>query len=127
MMKAMLGAALLATATLVAGTAPETQAAAGLEMRPDTAGKAVFLGKGNCHVCHGPNAKGTVLAPDLTDGEWINIDGSAAAIAKLVKEGVAEPKKYPSAMPAMGGASLTDAEVQAVAAYVHSLRAADAK
>ena len=127
MIKAILGAALVGTAALAASGAPAAETAAGVVMRQDTTGKAVFLGKGNCHVCHGPNGKGTVLAPDLTDGEWINIDGSVAAIAKLVKDGVAEPKKYPSAMPAMGGGSLTDAEIQSVASYVHSLRSAETR
>ena len=33
------------------------------------------------------------------------------------------PKNAPAPMPARGGAQLTDAEVEAVAAYVHSLSA----
>ena len=31
-------------------------------------GEAIFKGKGNCFTCHGREAKGTTLAPDLTDG-----------------------------------------------------------
>jgi len=87
----------------------------------DTAGKAIFTGKGICYACHGANAKGTPLAPDLTDGKWINIDGSLASIARVVKEGVPAPKEHPAPMPPMGGAQLTDAEIQAVAQYVFSL------
>jgi mono/diheme cytochrome c family protein len=64
-----------------------------------------------------------MLAPDLTDAAWLNIDGSVEAIVRLVKEGVAQPKEHPAPMPPMGGAQLTDAEVQAVAAYVKSLSA----
>ena len=91
-------------------------------MAQDTAGgKAIFTGKGNCFACHGPDAKGTPLAPDLTDAKWINIDGSLAAIVQLVKTGVAQPKEHPAPMPAMGGATLTDKELQAVASYVYSL------
>ncbi|MGH7552222.1 MAG: c-type cytochrome [Longimicrobiales bacterium] len=89
----------------------------------DTTGKAIFLGKGNCHVCHGKDAKGTPLAPDLTDAELLNIDGKLESISKLVKAGVPAPKKHPAPMPPMGGMTLSDAEVQAVAAYVFSLRA----
>lgn len=124
MIKVIVFAALLGAAALAPLDAPAPVTPASVLVVADTAGKAVFLGKGNCHVCHGPNAKGTVLAPDLTDGEWLNTDGTVAGIAKIVKEGVAAPKKYPSAMPAMGGGNLSDAEIQAVAAYVHSLSAA---
>ena len=84
-------------------------------------GKAVFQGKGNCHTCHGANGTGTELAPNLTDGEWLNINGSLAAIKGLIRSGVPKPKKFPGAMPAKGGAELTNAEIDAVAAYVHSL------
>jgi mono/diheme cytochrome c family protein len=74
-----------------------------------------------CFACHGQDAKGTQLAPNLTDAEWINIDGTYDAIINVVKTGVATPKNAPAPMPAMGGASLDDAGVRAVAAYVWSL------
>ena len=85
------------------------------------AGRALFVGPGNCQMCHGANAKGTPLAPDLTDATWLNVDGSYAAIAGLVRTGVAKPKKFPAPMPPMGGASLAPAQVCALAAYVYSL------
>ena len=47
-------------------------------------------------------------------------DGSWAGIAKTITEGVAQPKKYRSPMPAMGGAQLTPQQVKEVAAYVWS-------
>jgi len=101
--------------------APAVTVGAAAVMAQDTSGKAIFTGKGNCFACHGADAKGTPLAPDLTDAKWLNIDGSLAAITKLVKEGVAAPKEHPTPMPAMGGATLTDKELQAVASYVFSL------
>ncbi len=85
------------------------------------AGRGIFTGPGNCQMCHGADAKGTPLAPDLTDATWLNVDGSYAAIAGLVRSGVAKPKKYPAPMPPMGGASLAAGQVCAVAAYVYSL------
>jgi mono/diheme cytochrome c family protein len=85
-------------------------------------GRAVFHGKGNCSTCHGANALGTPLGPNLTDAEWLNIDGSLDSIRVIVERGVAKPKRYPAPMPALGGAKLSRAEVQAVAEYVHSLR-----
>ena len=74
-----------------------------------------------CVACHGPDAKGTPLAPNLTDAEWIDSDGTYDAIINIVKTGVPQPKNAPAPMPPMGGASLTDDQVRAVAAYVWSL------
>jgi len=74
-----------------------------------------------CVACHGPDAKGTPLAPNLTDSEWINTDGSYQGIISIVQNGVPQPKQYPSPMPPMGGASLTEQQVREVAAYVWSL------
>jgi mono/diheme cytochrome c family protein len=84
-------------------------------------GRAVFTGAGNCFACHGANAKGTALAPNLTDAQWLNIDGSYASIAALVRTGVAKPKQHAAPMPALGGAALNGSQVCAVAAYVYSL------
>ncbi|HVA58061.1 MAG TPA: c-type cytochrome [Gemmatimonadaceae bacterium] len=84
-------------------------------------GRAVFSGSGTCFACHGPNAKGTALAPNLTDPQWLNIDGSYASIVGLVRTGVPKPKQHAAPMPALGGATLTGAQVCAVAAYVYSL------
>jgi cbb3-type cytochrome c oxidase subunit III len=87
----------------------------------DSVGKAIFTGKGLCAACHGPDAKGTALAPDLTDGTWLHADGTVESIAQVVKAGVAAPKEHPAPMPPMGGASLSPDQVKAAAAYVHSL------
>lgn len=117
------GVAFVVGAAAVERPAAERTAAAATSfvVAQDTAGKAIFTGKGICYACHGANAKGTPLAPDLTDGTWINIDGSLASIARVVKEGVSAPKQHPAPMPPMGGAQLTDAEIQAVSQYVFSL------
>ena len=98
----------------VAGTPP-----AGATAEMVTAGQATF---GTiCVACHGPDAKGTQLAPNLTDAEWIKVDGPYAAIQGVVKTGVPTPKTHPAPMPPMGGGSLTDDQVKAVSAYVWSL------
>jgi cbb3-type cytochrome c oxidase subunit III len=86
-----------------------------------TAGQQIFSAVGNCYTCHGPDAKGTALAPNLTDGEWLNIDGTFASIQQNVKTGVPQPKQFPAGMPAMGGASLSDDQIRQVSAYVWSL------
>ena len=84
-------------------------------------GRTVFSGAGNCYACHGANAKGTAMAPDLTDATWLNIDGSYASIIWLVRSGVARPRQHPAPMPALGGAALNRRQLCAVAAYVYSL------
>ena len=110
-------------ATPVPATAPALAAAGcpAVDAAEMKQGRAVFSGPGNCQSCHGGNAKGTPLAPDLTDRQWLNGDGSFASIAQLVRTGVPRPKQHPAAMPPMGGASLTSEQVCAVAAYVYSL------
>ena len=90
-------------------------------VRQDTSGKAIFTGKGICHVCHGPDAKGTPLAPNLTDAEWLNGDGSEKMLIATIKAGVASPKKHPAPMPPMGGTQLTDREILSLARYILTL------
>ena len=85
-------------------------------------GQQIFTGKGMCQTCHGPTATGTPLAPNLTDQEWLNIaSGEWTEIQGVVRNGVPTPKQHPSPMPPMGGAQLSDQEIQAVAAYVYSV------
>jgi glucose/arabinose dehydrogenase/mono/diheme cytochrome c family protein len=79
------------------------------------------LGGATCAGCHGADAKGTPLAPDLTDDKWIWGDGSLASITGIIRQGVPAPKQHTGAMPPMGGAQLTPAQLAAVGAYVYSL------
>ncbi len=84
-------------------------------------GQQIFSGVGNCYTCHGPDAKGTALAPNQTDSVWINIDGSYQSIMSTVKTGVPNPKEHPAPMPPMGGAQLTDKQIHDVAAYIYAI------
>jgi mono/diheme cytochrome c family protein len=107
--------------------APETAAPApanlpaGITAAQVAEGKTIFTSTGNCFTCHGPDAKGTPLAPDLTDNVWLNIDATYPSMVKLVTDGVPKPKQHPAPMPPKGGAALTDQQVNDVAAYVWSL------
>lgn len=74
-----------------------------------------------CWSCHQQNGVGGPLAPPLNDQTWINVDGTYPAIVNVVKTGVPQPKQFPTPMPPMGGAQLTDEQVNAVAAYVYSI------
>ncbi|MGH7510424.1 MAG: c-type cytochrome [Gemmatimonadales bacterium] len=87
-------------------------------------GERIFHGQEGgaaCSTCHGQNATGSQLAPDLTDDRWLNGDGSYEFIVNIVTQGVLNPKEHPAPMPPMGGASLSPEQVRAVAAYVYSL------
>jgi mono/diheme cytochrome c family protein len=110
------------TTTTADGTAATTGAAmpAGVTADMIASGEKQFKG-GVCIACHGADATGTAMAPNLTDSEWINIDGSYDAIKSTIKTGVPTPKSHPAAMPPMGGAQLTDQQIAEIAAYVYSI------
>jgi mono/diheme cytochrome c family protein len=87
-------------------------------------GDRVFHGRvggAPCAGCHGSDAKGSPLGPDLTSSHWLWGDGSLASITKIITDGAPHPKQYPGVMPPMGGAQLSPDEVSAVAAYVWAL------
>jgi len=85
-------------------------------------GQALFSGMGTCTICHGPDAKGTTLGPDLTDDQWLNIPGrDYEAMVNVVMNGVPTPQQYPGPMMPRAATSMTDDQVRAVAAYVYTL------
>lgn len=114
---------LLALAALLVGTGAPAQALPdGVTPRMVAEGRRLFEGRGLCAGCHGARATGAV-GPDLTDAEWWHSDGSYEAIARQILAGVPPGTARSGVpMPPRGGSSLSEAEVRAVAAYVHSLR-----
>jgi len=87
-------------------------------------GERIYRGQvagATCTGCHGEDAGGTSIGPSLISGKWIWGDGSYASIAKIITEGVAQPKLYRAPMPPMGGAQLTADQVNAVAAFIWSV------
>ena len=111
------------------GAAPAATAPASLDPSTITPqmlalGDSLFhglIGATSCQACHGPDGKGGVVAPDLTDTTWLHSDGSFEAIYKQVETGVSAPKQFTSVMPPFGGAPLTPEKHLAVAAYVYRL------
>jgi mono/diheme cytochrome c family protein len=86
-----------------------------------TKGEVLFHGSGNCYACHGSKAEGLV-GPNLTDAEWIHSKGSYDEIVAQINHGVPKAEsKSGIEMPPKGGGTLTDDDVKAIAAYVHSL------
>lgn len=109
-----------------AAAAPAAPAApvalpAGVSQADYDAGQQLFAAGGNCFSCHGMDASGGPLGPNLRDGEWLHGDGSIDAIAQTIQVGVAQPLQYPAAMPAMGGAQLSPEQVRQIAAYIFAL------
>ena len=93
-------------------------------------GERVFHGEaagGTCAGCHASDGKGSEVGPDLTSGQWLWGDGSVKAIASTIRTGVTKPKGTSGAMPPLGGAALSPADVDAVAAYVWALGHAGAR
>ena len=69
----------------------------------------------NCSACHGADAKGdrTMGAPNLTDAIWL-YGNSTERLTEVISKGPF------GVMPPWGG-RLSEAEIRAVATYVHSL------
>jgi mono/diheme cytochrome c family protein len=113
---------------VILAAAPATAAAQAAGARPQgvtpdmvAKGKKVFSGAGLCLACHGPDGKGTI-GPNLTDKEWLHVDGSFEQIVKLVLAGVDQAaSKTGQIMPPKGGSSINEADARAVAAYVWTL------
>lgn len=81
-----------------------------------------LFGTAGCAACHGPDARGTPLAPNLHDETWLNVSSrNYQEIIQLIRTGVDDPREAPAPMPPMGGANLTDEQVNQLAAYVVSL------
>jgi mono/diheme cytochrome c family protein len=97
-------------------------AAPGLVSPADSAaGETVYRGAGRCLSCHGTTGEGVAqLGPSLRDERWIVGDGSPAAIARAVRDGVSPPREFPIAMPAYAG-QLPEEAIARVAAYVYAL------
>ena len=88
-------------------------------------GKTLFeTAANNCTRCHNADAKGNNRGPNLTDSVWVQIDGSYPEIVRIINEGVPAAKikgSYQFPMAPKGRATLTDAQVGSIAAYIWSL------
>jgi cytochrome c oxidase cbb3-type subunit 3 len=121
-MNARIGAGFLATVLIVLAAPASAQTASPAPSPAVIArGDSLFHGAGNCYACHGAKAEGLV-GPNLTDAEWIHSKGTYEDIVKQIHEGVPkEQAKSGIPMPPKGGSTISDDDIKAVAAYVHSL------
>ncbi len=104
------------------GAEAEVTLAQGVTQEQYDLGKELFAGQGGCQACHGPNGSGSTLGPNLADDQWLHVSSpDPAAIAGVIRNGVAQPLEFPAPMPPMGGASLDDQQIEALAGYIASL------
>jgi cytochrome c5 len=114
----------------VSSPSPSTAPAAKPAMPPGVtatmiaSGDSIFNNR-SCKNCHLVGGIGGPRAPNLTDTQWIHIDGSYDSIVKLVTSGFTKAeqvdKTYQFSMNPRGGVNLTDDQIRSVAAYVYSL------
>jgi len=96
----------------------------GATMQQVELGNRIFHGQaanGTCSGCHGGDAGGSPQGPPLNSGHWMWSDGSLAGLRQTIEKGVSHPKQYQGVMPPLGGAPLSKADLDAVAAYVWSV------
>ena len=104
-----------------APAAPAVALPAGVTQAMVTSGRQIYTGPADCSTCHGSDGRGSPLGPNLTDREWLNIDGSYDAIVRVITTGVPNPRQHSQSMPPKGGSNITDEQVRSVAAYVYSI------
>jgi mono/diheme cytochrome c family protein len=81
---------------------------------------------GSCQRCHGQKGVGAQNGPSLVTGPWIHSDGAFDAIVATITNGVPRTsikdttRRFPM-NPRGGPMNLSDAQVQAVAAYVYTI------
>jgi glucose/arabinose dehydrogenase len=103
--------------------APSASPAPALPTPPGATAEQVARGMGlftdgSCAACHGQDASGGAIGPNLTTGSPLWTDGSLAQITDVISKGVPAPKQYRSPMPPMGGAQLSPDDLAAISAYV---------
>jgi mono/diheme cytochrome c family protein len=80
---------------------------------------------GQCGRCHQANGTGGPRGPDLTDNQWLHIDGSLESIREIIVSGVPEARlkdnSRQSGMPPATDLVTDENELTDLAAYVHSL------
>ena len=85
-------------------------------------GRAIFHGKGTCHVCHGEKLEGSQIAPTLKPHAWRDAkNGEFANIYYVATHGV------PSTLMVSHPGGISSTEALAAASYVWSVGQGKAK
>ena len=85
-----------------------------------TAADGASLYAKKCLMCHGAGGSGTAMGPKLAGSDFIK--GAAVAIKNVISTGIAmDAKRYPNFPMTMPKVALSDAELDAVVAYLKGL------
>ena len=105
----------------IAALVEQVRALAGAEHDAALAAEGAPLFADNCTACHGENGMGDreLGAPNLTDAIWL-YGGDRETLTETITY-----SRY-GVMPPWGAPRLTEAQVQAVATYVHQLGGGEA-
>ena len=80
---------------------------------------------GFCAKCHNSGGGGGERAPNLTDAEWTQCDGTVDGIRAVIISGVPKDKHskpdYQFGMNSAAKMNLDDTTIDALATYIHSL------
>ena len=102
--------------------------AAAQELPPGVTAEKIKMGEElyqseGCVTCHGADSKGKPgMTSDNTDSEWKFAEGGTfEALVKTIKEGLTPPQAGGMPMPSAASRELTDAQVEALAAYAWSV------
>jgi len=118
----MWGIAGVATVLLTVDV-PVQEPPGGVTPKLIASGDSIYRRAG-CGTCHGEAGRGLAdTGSDLTDESWTFTDGSFRGIIRLISSGVtAEESTHGMPMPPKAAVFLTPDEIEAVSAYVWSLR-----
>lgn len=89
-------------------------------VRDVSAGMALY--KAKCSPCHGPEGKGTMMAPALKGNDWVKASSSGAISEVILKGRQGKGKKYENFfndMPPTSG--VAEGDVSAIIDYLKSL------
>lgn len=111
---------------------PQTARGADVQTKVLLRGSVLFH-QSNCRKCHysgaagGPSARG----PSLVDDEWLHCDGSVTGIKEVMVNGIEfehvknKEKARSASMPTAKEMNLTDADIEAIARYLHGIAQLD--
>ena len=85
-----------------------------------------LFNNGACRRCHGQGGVGGNNGPSLTTGPWLHANGNFDRIATVITTGVPRDSLKDTSRrfamnPRGGPMQLTDEQVRAIAAYVHTI------
>lgn len=82
-------------------------------------GAAIY--KSKCMPCHGPEGKGSAMAPAMTGNQFVKTASDAEITDVIVKGREGAAKKYKQYAIGMPAQKLSDAETKAVVTYIKGL------